>query len=455
VARVVVLGGGFGGMAAAVRLAKLGHQVTLCERRTRLGGAMHALEQDGFRWDAGPALTTLPAVIRDLFRKSGRPLEREVELVPLTPARRHRFDDGTVLDLPAGSRADQIAALSAALGPREARTWAGLIDRQAPVWDVMRRRWLESPFVGTGLDRATARAVGARRSLATVAKRSSSDDRLRQLVVWHTQMAGSRPEQTPSFALTDHYLERTFGVWSIDGGMSVLTDALTRRLSERKVEVRLASEVVGVLTTPDGRVGEVVLADGSRLAADVVVSAVDPRTLFGRLLSHPSARRVLARVDRSPTALPPEVTHLGLAGHVPVLPVETVLHGDPLVVVRANGTAPHGHAAWTILRRPRRAGASAGDILDVLGSRGIDLRDHVVTRIDRSASQIVDETSGSPYGLAWSGTNTLYDRASTASPVEGLFCVGAAAHPGAGLPFVGLGAALAAQLIGPAERVRG
>jgi phytoene desaturase len=454
VARVVVLGGGFGGMAAAARLAKLGHRVTLCERRNRLGGAMYALEQDGFRWDAGPALTTLPAVIRDLFRKSGRPLEREVELVSLTPARRHRFDDGTVLDLPAGSRADQIAALSEVLGPRVARSWAELIDGQAPVWDVMRRRWLENPFDGTRLDRATERAVGARRSLATAAKRSSSDDRLRQLVVWHAQMGGSRPEETPSFALTEHYLERTFGVWSIDGGMSVLTDALTRRLSERKVEVRLASEVVGVLTAED-RVGDVVLAGGSRLAADVVVSAIDPRTLFGRLVAHPSTRQVLARMDRSPTALPPEVTHLGLAGAVPVLPAETVLHGDPLVVVRTNGTAPPGQAAWTILRRARRAGASAGDILDVLGSRGLDLRAHVVTRIDRSASEIVHETSGSPYGLAWSGTNTLYARAGTASPVEGLFCVGAAAHPGAGLPFVGLGAALAAQLIGPAERVRG
>ena len=164
-ARVVVLGGGFGGMAAAVRLAKLGHQVTMSERRTTLGGAMHALEQDGFRWDAGPALTTLPAVIRDLFRKSGRPLEREVELVPLSPARRHWFDDGTVLDLPAGSRAEQIAAMSEVLGPREARGWAGLIDGQAPVWDVMRRRWLESPFPGTRLDRATSgRSAPAGRS---------------------------------------------------------------------------------------------------------------------------------------------------------------------------------------------------------------------------------------------------------------------------------------------------
>src|SRR6478672_7318617 len=111
-ARVVVVGGGFGGTAAAARLAKLGHAVTLVERTDRLGGAVGFLEQDGFRWDTGPTATMLPAVLRDLFRKSGRPLERELELVPVEPMRQHRFeDDDAVLDLPGGSRAAQMEAI--------------------------------------------------------------------------------------------------------------------------------------------------------------------------------------------------------------------------------------------------------------------------------------------------------------------------------------------------------
>src|SRR5215212_5673434 len=97
--RVVVVGGGFGGTAAAARLAKQGHDVTVVERLHRLGGAVGFVEEDGFRWDAGPTATALPAVLRDLFRKSGRPLEKELDLVQVQPMREHRFRDGAVLNM--------------------------------------------------------------------------------------------------------------------------------------------------------------------------------------------------------------------------------------------------------------------------------------------------------------------------------------------------------------------
>lgn len=110
-AKVVVIGGGLGGCASAARLAKLGHEVTLVERLDHLGGAIGFLEKDGYRWDTGPTSTALPAVIRDLFRKSGRPLERELELVPVDPIREHRFEDGSVLSMPSGSRSAQHDAI--------------------------------------------------------------------------------------------------------------------------------------------------------------------------------------------------------------------------------------------------------------------------------------------------------------------------------------------------------
>ena len=101
-ARVVVIGGGFGGLASALRLAKLGHGVTLVEDREP-GGALAPVSADGFTWDVATH-TLVPAVVRDLFRKSGRPLERELELVAVQPMREHRFPDGTLLALPSGDR---------------------------------------------------------------------------------------------------------------------------------------------------------------------------------------------------------------------------------------------------------------------------------------------------------------------------------------------------------------
>ena len=115
-ARVVVIGGGLGGMASAARLAKLGHEVTLLERMPQLGGAVSFVTSEGFSWDAGPTSTLLPGVLRDLFRKSGRPLEKELELVPLELVREHHFADGTSVTLPGGSRGAQVTAIDEAEG---------------------------------------------------------------------------------------------------------------------------------------------------------------------------------------------------------------------------------------------------------------------------------------------------------------------------------------------------
>src|SRR5688500_1074648 len=103
--RVVVVGGGLGGSASAVRLAKLGYEVTLIESLPTIGGAVGLVEQDGYTWDAGPGAMVVPAVLRDLFRKSGRPLDKEADLVPLDPMREHCFADGSRLALLSGNRA--------------------------------------------------------------------------------------------------------------------------------------------------------------------------------------------------------------------------------------------------------------------------------------------------------------------------------------------------------------
>nr|WP_297417109.1 FAD-dependent oxidoreductase [uncultured Nocardioides sp.] len=436
-ARVVVVGGGIAGTAAAARLAKLRHEVVLLERLDRPGGAVGFLEQDGYRWDTGPAATALPAVVRDLFRKSGRPLERELELVPVQPLREHRFEDGTVLPLPSGSRGAQLDAVDAALGPDAAKAWVDHVHGYAETWDVLRRGYFERPW-DPGHQDADVRAVlRDRTSLHAVArKRFRKDARLRRLALTHAVLDGHDPRNVPSWVGFLDYVEQNFGTWTIAGGFGALAEAMAKRLRERRVEVRLSTRVDD-LVVRDGRVTGVETETGT-VEADVVVCAVDPRGLPA----------LAERVRRTMPAFPPVVTHVGLTGDVPDLPHEVVLHGDPTLVVRTSGSAPEGGAAWTVLGR----GRLSEDPLVALARRGIDVRDQVEVRVDRSPREQVVAWGGSPYGVLWQGRNTVHQRLGTRTDIEGVYAVGAHVAGTSGLPFATLTAAVVAERIGEVRR---
>jgi phytoene dehydrogenase-like protein len=131
---------------------------------------------------------------------------------------------------------------------------------------------------------------------------------------------------------------------------------------------------------------------------------------------------------------------------VPDVPHELVLHGDPMLVVRPGGTAPEGGTAWTVHGR----GRLAEDLLRALARHGIDVRENVVVRVDRSPRELVEEWGGSPLGVLWQGRSTVRHRLGPDTPVPGVYAAGAHATPGGGLPFVGLSASLVAQAVGPA-----
>jgi len=435
--RVVVVGGGFGGTAAAARLAKQGHDVTLVERRDRLGGALGFVERDGYRWDAGPASTALPAVLRDLFRKSGRPLERELELVAVQPMREHRFPDGTVLALPSGSRSAQREAVEATCGRRLGEQWVSYVHGFADTWDTLRRSVLERPWSPEHVDRATRSLVRTRTSLHRVATRALRDPRLREVALLQSRLEGHDPRQVPSWMGMWSYVEQRFGVWTVPGGLGALADRMTRRLGERRVRVLLGTTASDLRLTGDRVVG--VHTDHGPLDAEVVVCAVDPRTL-PTLAPH---------IGRARPAPPPTVCHLGLRDlpdALVELPHEMALHGDPTLVLHTNGTAEGGRAAWTVLVRGRRRHV---DVIEELDGRGIDVRRHVEVRVDRSPGDQTAGLAGSPYGVQWRGRATT-DRKLATPPVAGVHLAGVHAAAGAELPLVGLTAAVVAERIGPA-----
>lgn len=442
---VVVVGGGLAGLAVALRLAKLGDRVTLVEAQPTLGGALGSIGVDGFRWDLGPSATLLPAVLRDLFRKTGRPLERELDLTPLPWIREHRFADGSRVRLPGGSRAAQVAAVDE-LGAGLGREWARYVDGLGAVWDTVRRGYaepwetLDGDHAGaiaaaqTGRPRGEAEAefaalAGTRTSLARHLARELRDPRLRELAGYPVIAAGQDLRRVPAWCGFEPYLEQRFGAWTAPGGLAAITAALIDRLAVRGVHVLTSTPATDVLVS-GGRARGVATSATSTgdLEADAVVCAVDPRRLpvVSRLLGSPRSVR---------PATAPSVTHVGLAGDVADLGPELVLPGG--LTVRATGPA------WTILHRA----PGSADPLVTLAGHGLDVRDQVVARVDRSPAEI--SAHGSPYGLLWRGRRTLRHRLGPTTPLPGLYTAGAWATPGPGVPLVGLSAALVTQALHP------
>ncbi len=348
--------------------------------------------------------------------------------------REHRFADGTSVRLPFGSRAAQIAAVDA-LGTGLGRQWADHVQGYADDWEALRRDYLERPWDPADLPAPLAQRLRGRESLARRVRRL--DERLRLIALHPVVAEGHEPRDVPAWVGVTAYVEQRFGAWTVAGGMGVLADALTARLATRGVVVRTGVEVRD-LVLRDGKAVAVDTADGP-VDVDLVVVACDPRRLPA----------LAGLVRATMPAMPPVVCHLGLGGHLPDMSHETVLHGsgkEPTLVVRTGGQAPDGAAAWTVLGR----GRVDEDLLLALTRRGLDLRAHVVARVDRSPLDLVQAWGGSPLGVRWQGWRTAFRRLGPSTPVPGVYACGAHATPGAGLPYVGLSAALVAQEIGPA-----
>jgi UDP-galactopyranose mutase len=304
---------------------------------------------------------------------------------------------------------------------------------------VLRRGYLEHPWDPTALPRELADRLDSRESLHRRLRRSLRDERLRLVAAHPFRADGHDPRNVPAWAGLTAYLEQRLGAWTVTGGMARLRDALAARLETRGVTV-LTATAADDLVVEAGRV-VAVRTPGADLPADVVVCAVDPRRLPA----------LAPYVERTMPAIPPVVVHVGLEGPAPALPDgtgEVVLHGDPTLVVRPGGRAPAGGAALTVHGR----GRLSEDVLVALARHGIDVRRQVVTRVDRSPRQQVEEWGGSPLGVLWQGRATVRRRLGPRTPVAGVYAAGAHATPGSGLPWVGLSAALVAVEVGPALR---
>ena len=415
---VVVIGGGLAGLAAAARLAKAGHQVELYERSATLGGTWAPYRlASGVKVDDAPAIIGFPAPWRDLFRKSGRPLEAELArmgyaLEPAQPATMI-FADHAELTLPT-DRGGQYANLAAAYGSSVAERWRVLLDRLDVVWQTLRGLGFEAELRSRRQLNKTARRslFGDRMTLADLAT-SIDHDHLGALIRSIAYRSGSVPEQTPAFAAVELSVQRTFGRWQVlprdttsgldVGRSSVLIEALAGRLELRKVRVHLSCPVQSIHLR-NGHVTAVATSDGDRPAA-AVIATCDPWQIFNDLLPITAARRARRRLRSLRPAAAPTITH----------------HEAPAPAALLDETVAFNEA-----------GVPTVSYLRQVADNGLRTTHDFNATLPRAS-----------YGVAWNGFSSWLRRPSVTTDIPGLYTASPSSPAGPGASHVVLSAALA------------
>ncbi len=476
--RIIVVGGGVGGLATAIRLAADGHEVSLFERNEVVGGKLATIRRDGYTFDIGPSLVTLPHLFDELFGAAGTALDEHVDLVRLDPQFAYHWPDGS--ELRVHDRAEQTTRAFDDLAPGAGDQWRRFDARGRRIWDVSARTFLAGPMTNPlGLAQRMRSpldlvAIDPLRTLHRSASRFFGDERLVQWAGRYATYSGSSPFRAPATLACIAHLEARFGCWYPLGGLDTIRMALEHVATEMGVALHTGAEVARIRSTPE-RVTGVELAGGaSPVEADVVVADVDAEHLYTDLLPDRSARRRTLRAGRSTSGfvvcaavrgLTPGIEHHNVwfsgdeRGEFDALATGR-LAADPTVyacvsAVTDPSQAPEGCENWSILINAPAAvhvdrDRSVDVVFDTLAANGVVLRDRlefVETITPADLAERYRSPGGAIYGTSSNGRRAAFARPANRGPREGLYLVGGSSHPGGGLPLVLTSARIVAELI--------
>jgi len=492
---VVVVGGGLGGLAAACTLAARGYAVTLCDKNSWVGGKAAVLAEQGFRFDMGPTILTIPGVLKRIYAEAGRDLKNHLDLVPLDPQWRSFFDDGTSLDLFAD--VDRMRATLDAYAPDtgSGQGYARFMDLSERLHRLSNNYFFWRSVGGMkdmfdprrGLSLSIMKEVmGMRlgRSVAGTVRSFVSDERAAQMLDHFTQYVGSAPDASPAVLCSIAHMQSQEGVWYPRGGTGAVPRALASLAVDLGVEIRTQTPISRIIVE-GGRVRGVETAAGETIAAGAVVSNSDSVRTHRELVDGPPRNRFLNRRRYEP-ACSGVVLYLGLDKRYeqlihhnfvfsadPHAEFETIYRrGEPAPdptcyvcapAVTEPAVAPPGgealyvlvhtpylrpHHDWSKMFAPYRA-----RIIEKLESTAgmKDLEKHIVFERALTPQDIHDRyhvLNGAIYGLASHGTFLGAFKPANRSPdIEGLYLAGGSAHPGPGMPMVMMSGWIAADCV--------
>lgn len=470
----VVIGAGFGGLAAAIRLGARGYRVTVLERLDQPGGRARVHRQDGFTFDAGPTIVTAPFLFEELWRLCGREMREDITLVPMLPFYRIRFEDGRSFAY-SGDRAAMRAEV-ARFAPDDVPGYERFMAHSEAVCRVGFEQLGHVPFgtIGSMLRIAPdLLRLSGHRSVYDVVARFIRDERLRTIFSFHPLLIGGNPFRASGIYCLIAHLERQWGVHFAMGGTGRLVQGLVGLIRRQGGSLRCGAEVKRI-RVEGGTATGVELANGEVIAADIVVSNADSASTYGRLLGGTTRRWSARRLHRASSSMGLFVWYFGTRKKYPAVDHHTILMGPryrgllqdifdrkhladdfSLYLHRPTATdpllAPPGHDAFYVLAPvPNLAGGQDWARLAEPYRRRIarvledavlpGLSEALVTSKVTTPQDFADDflsVRGSGFGLEPVLTQSAWFRPHNRSEdVANLFLVGAGTHPGAGLPGV-------------------
>lgn len=492
-AHAIVIGSGFGGLAAAVRLGARGYRVTVLERLDAPGGRAYVFRQDGFTFDAGPTIITAPFLLEELWTLAGRRMADDVTLVAMSPFYRIRFNDGETFDCSADPQA--MRAEVARLSPGDVEGYERFMRAAEAIYAIGFEQLGAVPFDSwTDMARLVPDLVRLEsyRTIYSLAAKHVRDPRLRAVLSFHPLFVGGNPFSVTSIYGLISHLERRFGVHFAMGGTGRLVAGLVDLVEGQGNEVRCNAEVSEI--TLRGRTATGVrLASGERIAGDVIVSNADAAWTYKHLLPAQARRRWSdRRIDRARYSMSLFVWYFGTRRRYEGVPHHTILLGpryrelladifkrkiladdfslylhrptatDPSLAPSGCDTfyvlspVPHldGAIDWHTQAEPyRRAIAEhlEATMLPDLGASIVTSR--LMTPLDFRDRLL--SLKGAAFGMEPILTQSAWFRPHNRSEdIANLYLVGAGTHPGAGVPGV-LSSARVLDRVVPDARIMG
>jgi phytoene desaturase len=482
----VVIGAGFGGLAAAVRLTARGYRVTVVDKLDAVGGRGYVHRQDGFTFDAGPTIITAPFVFEALWTALGERMEDHVTLKPMEPYYTIRFDDGRTFRC--WSDEDKMRAEIAAFDPGDIDGYRDFLVESEKCYRTGFQKMIDQPFHTIGRMAAQMPGLIARRadrSVHGLVSKYVRNKNVRQALSFHPLFIGGNPLRTSGVMSLISYLEREYGVHYAMGGTGALAKGIADLAERHGATFRLGAEVDEIVVE-NGAARGVRLAGGEMLRADCVVSNADAGWTYTHLLrNHARKRWTERKIGRMNYSMSLVVWYFGTNRRYDDIDHHTILMGPrygglltdifdkkvladdfSLYLHRPSASDPSvapegcdafyvlspvpnldGDTDWTAMAEPYRQRIQ--DHLERTIMPG--LSDAIVTSKTTTPIHFRDRllsTKGAAFGMEPTIFQLAWFRPHNRSEeVRDLYMVGAGTHPGAGLPGVVSSAAILDKLV--------